>query len=603
MVETPGKISVNDLLKYVHDGTYVIPFFQRGFEWVPRMVCELFESILQNYFTGLLLQWELDPEKAANEEWDAIWGAERKNLPKVAILDGQQRLSSLYYAIYNPKKNFPNRQSYYIFYIDITKVINQEYEDSVNYRFYFTNYQSWQTLLKDKEAWAQSGVVPLPILSACDPLDRNKKFIDSVEFSKWLKQYILFNQDNLPPNTSELSIYQILNGILSYSFISYSLAKERDIHDICNIFANVNSKGMRLSTFDLMNAFLYPKNIRLRKDLWENLNNQSLKDVDSNMKEYLLKCISLHKQNYCSAKYLFNLIPGEKIIQRNVNGQSFETVLVDNGSEFKKLWKSSVKYSEKARKIIMNTGISDFGAIKHGFIPNSTIVPVLAAILWRFSDDSDNQDFADYLQKWYWSAVISEDYSGSSDSVMAKDYRDWKEWASNGVNIERINRMTQEYINELDLKQIKKGSARYNAILCMLALNHAKDFLKGRIVGTGDFSYQSINDHHIFPRKVTGLDPSKSLLYRNCKDSIVNRTLLLDETNQYILNKKPSEYIGEICARDTSMKNLKLLLRDHFINELALTFLLVDDFDSFIIEREREIKRKIITKLDLDVTQ
>lgn len=102
MAENPGTEKVNDLLKKVDDGSFVIPYFQRGFEWEPRMVCDLFESILQNYFTGLLLLWELDTEQAKNEEWDPVWGAKRVNTPKVAILDGQQRLSSLYYAIYNP---------------------------------------------------------------------------------------------------------------------------------------------------------------------------------------------------------------------------------------------------------------------------------------------------------------------------------------------------------------------------------------------------------------------------------------------------------------------------------------------------------------------
>ena len=62
MSENPGMEKVEDLLKYINSGSYVIPYFQRGFEWQPSMVCDLFESILQEYYTGLILLWELNPE-------------------------------------------------------------------------------------------------------------------------------------------------------------------------------------------------------------------------------------------------------------------------------------------------------------------------------------------------------------------------------------------------------------------------------------------------------------------------------------------------------------------------------------------------------------
>ena len=99
MAENPGTESVEDLLKKVHNGSYVIPYFQRGFEWQPSMVCDLFESILQNYYAGLILLWELNPQKANQEKWDPVWGAELNSTPDYAILDGQQRLASLYYAL------------------------------------------------------------------------------------------------------------------------------------------------------------------------------------------------------------------------------------------------------------------------------------------------------------------------------------------------------------------------------------------------------------------------------------------------------------------------------------------------------------------------
>jgi len=112
MSENPGTEKVEDLMRCVHDGSYVIPYFQREFEWQPSMVCDLIESIVQKYYTGLILLWELNIEEAQREKWDPVWGAKLKVTPKKAVLDGQQRLASLYYVLYNPKEKFPNRKSY-----------------------------------------------------------------------------------------------------------------------------------------------------------------------------------------------------------------------------------------------------------------------------------------------------------------------------------------------------------------------------------------------------------------------------------------------------------------------------------------------------------
>ncbi len=597
-VENPGTKQVETLLQNVEDGSYVIPYFQRGFEWQPSMVAELFESILQNYYTGLLLFWDLDTKRGEEEKWDPIWGSTLENTPEKAVLDGQQRLSSLYYAIHNPEEKFPSRKSYYVFYLDLISVLNEEYEESVSYR-YFQNYRDWDQLRKNRENWIDRGKVPLCILSATDSKYPNKKYIDSQEFEAWIDQFIAERSSDLPADIKPWDVRDVFVSILDYTFVDYPLSNDRNIHDICNIFAKVNASGMKLSTFDLMNAFLYPSGVKLRKELWERMDNETLKSIDSNMNEYLLKTISLVKQNYCSSKYLYNLIPGEEVTRKDSTGSRYEEVLVESGEEFEQLWNTSCSYMEQAREIIMNTGDAEFGAIKTSFIPNSTIVPVLAAILWEYDGDTDDPEFKQTLSQWYWSAVLSQDYSGSSDTVMAKDFRDWKEWIDSGNPIERIMKIDEEFIDELDLRSVDKGSARYNAIICLLALHNTKDFYKHRTVGTGDFSEQKINDHHIFPKKVTGLAPEKSQTFASAKDSIVNRTLILDDTNNNIKTKRPSKYLQMMIDKHGREEAVRELLRSHFISDQAYESLKQDDFDTFVLEREKAIKAHIVENVGI----
>jgi hypothetical protein len=195
------------------------------------MVCDLVQSILQNYYTGLILLWELNPEEAGKEEWEPVWGAKANDRPTTAILDGQQRLASLYYAIYNPRKRFPNRQSYYLFFLDLNGILNGEYDEAVTYR-YSSTHRGWRHVWIDKEHYAKDGILPLAMLSAPSPDDANKRYIDSTDFETWISQYVAANRDKLPEDVTTHRVYQRLKDVLDYHFVFYPLSSRRNLPDI-----------------------------------------------------------------------------------------------------------------------------------------------------------------------------------------------------------------------------------------------------------------------------------------------------------------------------------------------------------------------------------
>lgn len=592
MVKDPSPIkSVEDLLKGVENGEYVIPNFQRKYEWNPGMVSDLLISIFQDYYTGLLLFWEF-PEQLAIGEWDPLWGADKPKNPYFAILDGQQRLSSLYYALYAPNKKFPYRNTYYMFFLDINEYMDDNYEDAVFYKFSKT-YMDFEEVKNKKDDWINENIFPLRLL-------HDKDFM-SKDFDDWAKGYaekfIKMTPENLDDFIVLYDKVRNINRIMNYPFITHTLGKERELSDICGIFAKINQKGMRLSTFDLMNAFLFPQGIRLRS-IWEKEDKNNLKKVDRSMNEYVLKLMSLYKQDYCSSKYVFYLIPKHQIKKRDEIGK---ITLIKDAEEFKKLWSNAYNYASKAVERIMNIGKNDFGAIKYDFIQNKTIIPVMGAIMWKYEKDFkhiDRQLFSDLLSKWYWFATISGDYSGSSDSIMSEDYRDFKKWfiIQDESVIRRLNRVTKEDIEKLDLTNVNKGSSLYNTVLCLLALNGAPDFITGRPLDSGTFKGIKIHDHHIFPKNVKRLSKETSNYFEDTNDSIANRTLLLDETNEQILNKKPSKYLNEINLDENELKEL---MKRHFISEKALEYLKKDNYDLFVLEREKIIKNKLIDLLNI----
>ena len=595
MVKDPEpRKFLHDLLKGAHFGEFVVPYFQRDFEWTPGMVKDLLVSIVQDYFTGLLLFWELDPGAIKSEKWDALEGTEPAKDPSLAVLDGQQRLVSLHYAIHGPDIKFPTRESYYSFYLDLGKYLNGDYDESISYG-YASSYVPLDKIKSDRDQWIEKGVVPLRILS-------DRAYVDSSEFMEWMVGYA----KKLAKDSQDADEYKLLFGvrdavykILNHQFLTHTLTKDRQLDDICGIFAATNQKGMKLSTFDLMNAFLYPKGIELKKE-WGKLDNDKLKQTDTSANEYLLKLISLYKQDYCSSKYIFYLIPGKKI-KKKEDDKITETVLVKTQDEFTELWNNACKYAGIALERIMNVGQNDFGAVKTDYIPNTTIIPVMGAVMLsyekKYKSSVPEDTFNKMLTKWYWSAVISKDYSGSSDSVMSEDYRAIAEWfkTMNTAAVPRIAKVSDEFINSLNLKEYKKGSTIYNGFLCSIALNKAEDFYTTRTLDTGSFKEGNINDHHIFPTKAEGYAPEKTKQFSATHDIILNRTLLLDSTNQSILNSRPSVYLKTVRDKlDGDETKLKALMEKHLISSKALDCMNNDDYDGFIEERETTMKEKLL---------
>lgn len=607
MSEKPDTIPVKKLLENIKEGNYGVPRFQRKFKWDPKMVCELIESLFRDYYAGLLLFWELDSKEETPRKWQPIWGENEPESPDLAILDGQQRISSLNYAINNPNKPFPERTSHYIFKVDLLKLINAKllgenpellekvdfeinYDSIVAYDFFLSGHKSWEELWSKNENWINSGWVPLPLLSKTT--EDGSSFIESEIFNTWCRKFIKTNSSKLITKINPFKIYKIFKEFLNYKFMVLVLGKEREIKDICNIFTRINQKGLRLSTFDLMNAFLYPHGIELRLNLWDNLDNEKLKSIKGKIDEYLLKVISLKKQNYCSTKYIYNLIPEEKVHNK---------VIIKDKNEFERLWNRSCKYSEESRRKIMDIGFKNFGAVKNNFIPYTTMLPVMASIFWIMDEknkDLDSIEFNKKLQRWYWISVFSEEYSGTSDGVMSKDFRIWRKHILEGSELkfrERLNTAKDKV--RFELKDANKGSALYNAVLCLIALNEAKDFYTGTIVGSLEFNMETINDHHIFPVSINDSKITNDDYFMKNKNSIFNRTLLYDRTNEKIKNNNPSDYIKKLEA-NLGPKKVKNILKEHFINEITLEFLKNDDFKGFIESREKIIKNHIYKRLD-----
>ena len=141
--QKPDHLSLSVLINRLKEGRFVIPDFQRDFEWRPWDIRDLMRSIFLDYYIGSLLLWKGKKENFDALSCEVIYGFDdttgqnpwnyKKGSPEYIVLDGQQRLTALYYTFVAPDVPLPNRASRAIYFIHVDKFMNEHYDEAFQY--------------------------------------------------------------------------------------------------------------------------------------------------------------------------------------------------------------------------------------------------------------------------------------------------------------------------------------------------------------------------------------------------------------------------------------------------------------------------------------
>jgi hypothetical protein len=219
-----------------------------------------------------------------------------------------------------------------------------------------------------------------------------------------------------------------LEGITQQFQISYiELDQDLALDKVCDIFTQINSRGIRLDVFDLVNALLKPKGLQL-KHLWREAAPRLDFVETERMNVYILQVMSILRQAYCSPKYLYYLLPGQEKNVRDLNGSLRKEVLVSNIAQFKEYWTEAVESLHRAISLLRHP--QEFGAISSQYLPYVSILPAFSAlqIAVRALPANRQLDAQRKVRHWYWASVFTNRYSGSVESTTARDYLDAKAW-------------------------------------------------------------------------------------------------------------------------------------------------------------------------------
>ena len=589
-VQKPDHVSLTALISRLREGRYVIPDFQREFEWQPWDIRELMRSIFLDYYIGSLLLWKGDSESFDALACEPLYGFKGKTDETHIVLDGQQRLTAMYYAFLAPNVPAPKRRNRFLYFIRVDQFMEEAYDQAFDYDW----TRRGENLLADKVAQFDAHMFPLAVVGQ-----------SGWALANWVQDYEghwRSKEAEAKESGDEMACRlagrhaknagafgEHLKGITEqYQIVYIELDQELELDKVCDIFTQINSRGIRLDVFDLINALLKPKDIQL-KHLWREA-APKLDFVDTGrMNVYILQVMSILRQAYCSPKYLYYLLPGQEKKVRDPDGSLRKEVLVPNVPAFERGWHEAV--GALARTIDLLRHPQEFGAISSRYLPYVSILPALAAAHASARTLPANRQLDAYrkLRHWYWASVFTNRYSGSVESTSARDFLDLKSWFDDNAAQPALIAEFKTRFRSLDLRrETKRGTSVYNGIFNLLVLRGAQDWMTGTVPQYGD-----LDDRHIVPKswgKVRTLDTSI--------DSILNRTPLTSDTSRKVIGDRlPNEYLHELMNANGEVA-VRATLESHFISPAALSVLLRDpftpaDYEAFLTERQRTLQEAI----------
>lgn len=559
-------ISISDAIANIESRKFLLPAIQRKFIWSSGQIEVLFDSIMRDYPINSFMMWNVTSEKTKNsykfyeflKEYRAFFRDEnpffntRGYTDFMAIIDGQQRLTSLYlglkgtYAYKMPRKWWkdnedclPTRK----LYLNLTSALPKDDDRKMTYNFRFLSQPEVNKLSQSEDLFLVNDIYLYQDQDALEDYmsERNWKDVTDVKFAK-------------------KTLRKLREVVFKDKLINYYQEENQDIDIVLDIFIRTNSGGEPLSFSNLLMSITTAN--------WK-------KDA---RKEFKILIDAVYANNFIISAdlilkcclVLFN--DNIKFQVANFDAQSV-SVFDDN-------WERIKKCIEVTFELLKKWGFND-----SSLRAKNAVIPIVYYIYHNEIEDEICKDIKhieekNAIRKWLCISLLKGVFGGQSDSVLTGIRKVLKsnfkkqifpfeqikaEFASNDA---KSLTLSDEVID--DILKTQKDAPNSYAILALL-YSHLR--------------YDTIAYHkdHLHPAakfcKLKESDFSSKEdydFYRNAENwnSILNLQLLDGSTNESKNDEDLSEWV----------KNKNIDLKSHLIPEgVSLDF---KDFRIFIEKRK-----------------
>lgn len=231
--------NLETLINNIDTGDIGLPDIQRPFVWKNNKVRNLFDSMYRGFPIGYLLFWQNAMGRNGQRQ---VGSGKKQNIPNLLIVDGQQRLTSLYAVI----KGIP--------------VIRENYEEEV----IKIGFRPRDGKFEVTDAAVSRDPEFIPNISSMwadesDIFEVTDKFFEKLEDKREIS---VEEKKLIRGNISQL------HNLKKYPFTALELVADVDEEQVSEIFVRINYEGKKLNQSDfiltLMSVFWMMVEVRLK---------------------------------------------------------------------------------------------------------------------------------------------------------------------------------------------------------------------------------------------------------------------------------------------------------------------------------------------------
>lgn len=579
MVIAPSSLDTNlsQLLADVASGKIQLPEFQRDWTWDDNRIQGIIASLSQGYPMGAIMQLQYgNPD--IRFKYRTITGVKlaSKVTPEFLVLDGQQRLTSIYQSVFFKEcVNTTTDKGKVIkrfYYLDMEKCLDDD-EDRV---------EAVVALPEDKKLKENFDRDIVLDVSTRDKEYELKLFpvnivFDTAEMMDWQFGYMTKYAGN-PDAIALFKKFQVevITTIISYKLPVITLDKTTPREAVCKVFENVNTGGVPLTVFELVTATFATDSFDLRKD-WrecrkiirgegETLNTDLFDAVDETS---FLTAVTLYTSYLDKQAGKTGSVSCKK---KDVLALSYTSYLA-NRDQMLEGYKIARDFLLKYQYVFR----------KRDLPYQTQIIPLAATCAVLGKTKCNEPNTVKILTKWYWCGILGEMYGGANETRYANDIEDLVNEVNGLPNQNRT--VNAAFFSSTRLLTLQtRLSAAYKGIMALFYKEKCQDFMNATTIDLVNSMIESPDIHHIFPEAYC----TKMGIKRQKYNSIVNKTPILPATNRSIGGHAPSVYTQTILKKVDGLAEAELRERieSHKVNYDAL---IADDFDTYFNDRAKAI--------------
>lgn len=591
--ETPPLL-LRDLLNQVADGRIQLPDFQRPWKWDDERIISLLATVTMGYPIGVMMALETGGpgtrfKPRPLEGAPSAHGVE----PEMLLMDGQQRLTSLYQAL---KSGAPvdttdarRKKLRRWYYIDIAKAADETAdreeailsvpEDRI-VRQPFGRGVAHDLTSREKET--EAGLYPLSLI------------FDGDATQDWMFEYC--KDDTKRRDTWGRFRKNVLENVTGFQVPVIKLTKDTPKEAVCTVFEKVNTGGVSLTIFELVTASYagdpdyyreHGKDFQLHDD-WKQIADELSKhgmlvEWDQNRSAYnglqntdLLQAVTL-----VSTHFRRRGRPGVDPFTQPAAACKRKDILELPLSEYLKWAPRVVEAWHWTAEFLRRQCI--YRVVD---VPYTTQLVALAAIRTVLGEEADTDDAYTKISRWFWCGVFGEQYGGSPETRLPRDLEQVVAWVRSGQEPASVG---EAIFQEARLGTMRsRGSAAYKGLYALLMRQGCKDWTFNRgPIDESVYVNQKVDICRIFPRAWC----AKHKIPAERQDSIVNKTLLTHRTGQLMGTAGPRTYLKKL-ETDTGLPGnwLDDIVATHLIDPALLR---KEDFDRFYADRAARLRELI----------